>query len=372
MTPTHFTHAALATRTVELAGDRVFDPQAIGAMRPSLAAMALPWLHVHAVARERGLRLMTSDQVGDEGIDPRQVLVVACDWTPDAKRLIAQGARPAALISFESPVIAWSLYYHLEQVSDRFPHSFLFEGARDRVAPTTRFHPLSFPQPCPPPRPTGQAWSKRRLLVMINRNTAVPRWRDPARWFDRPREVSLKREWAGLKYRPILRDRYRARLRAIEGFSGLEDFDLFGDGWDKRHPAVDARLYAAAQKAYRGRVRDAPSLLAGYRFALVFENARFPGYVSERIFECFFARCIPIYSGAPDVAQYVPPAAFIDAREFASYADLERFLRGTTEADAKRYLDAAHAFLSSAAYESLCVGRFARDMVDALVQVGEQ
>ena len=68
----------------------------------------------------------------------------------------------------------------------------------------------------------------------------------------------------------------------------------------------------------------------------------------------------------------MPPAAFIDARQFATYADLERFLRGTTEADAKRYLDAAHAFLSSTAYESFCIGRFARDMVDALVQVGEE
>jgi len=173
---------------------------------------------------------------------------------------------------------------------------------------------------------------------MINSNRAIPRWRDLARWFDRPREVSLKREWAGLHYRPIVRDRYGARLRAIEAFSRLPDFDLFGEGWEKRH----------------------------------FENTRFPGYVSETIFQSFFARCIPIYSGAPDVAQYVPPAAFIDARQFANYADLERFLRATTEADAKRYLDAAHVFLSSTAYETFCIGRFARDVVDALVQVGEQ
>jgi len=367
-----FTHAAVATRIVEFAADRLFDAEAIAAGRPSLEVLARPWLEVSNVAAERGLRLLTADRVGAEGIDPRHVLVVACDWTPDARRLIAQGARPAALISFESPVIAWWLYYHLEQVSERFPHTFLFEGARDRVARTTRFHPLHFPQPCPPPRPTGQAWSKRRLLVMINRNAAIPRWRDPARWFDRPREVSLHRQWAGLKYRPIVRDRYLARLRAIAAFSEREDFDLFGEGWNTRHPAVDPALHAAALQAYRGTVRDVPGLLSGYRFCLIFENTRFPGYVSDRIFECFFARCIPIYSGASDVAQLVPPAAFIDARQFASHADLERFLRGTTEADARRYLDAAHAFLSSTAYESLCSGRFARDMVDALAQVGEQ
>jgi hypothetical protein len=43
-----------------------------------------------------------------------------------------------------------------------------------------------------------------------------------------------------------------------------------------------------------------------------------------------------------------------------------------TEADGKRYVDAAHTFLASPAYENFCVDRFARDMVDALVQVGEQ
>jgi Glycosyltransferase family 10 (fucosyltransferase) C-term len=337
------------------------------ALTPPLESTATPWLEVQDLARERGLRLMTSDT------DPRHVLLVAGDWTPDSRRLIAQGARPAALVSFESPVTAWSLYARLEHISDRFPHTFLFEGARDRVARTTRFHPLYFPQPCPPPRPTGQAWSKRRLLAMIDDSKAIPRWRDPARWFDRPREVSLRREWAGLNYRPILRDRYQARLRAIEAFARLGDFDLFGKGWaDKRHPAIEPGLHAAAQQTYRGTVRDPASLLAGYRFALVFENTRFPGYVSARIFECFFARCIPIYSGAPDVAQYVPPAAFIDARQFASYADLVRFLRDTTEADARRYLDAAHAFLASPDYASRCIARFARDVVDALVQVREQ
>src|SRR2546427_3007211 len=223
-----FRYAALASRTVELSGNRGID--------------AWPWVSVQAVARERGLRLMTSDRVSEEGIDPHHVLLIAHDWTADARRLLGQGARPAALISFESPVIAWSLYYHLEQVSNRFPHSFLFEGARDRVAPTTRFHPLYFPQPCPPPRPTGRAWSKRRHLVMIDNNQAIPRWRDLARWFDRPREVSLKREWAGLKYRPILRDRYLARLRAIEAFSRLEDFHLFGQGGDNLHTAGEASL----------------------------------------------------------------------------------------------------------------------------------
>jgi len=366
-----FAYAALATRNTEFYENRAFKPEAIAQMRPTLQNMATPWLPVHAAAREGGLELITADRVEAEGIDPAQVLLVAYDWTPDAKRLVARGVKPAVLASFEPPVIAWWLYYHLESVSARFPHTFLFEGARDRVAPTTWFHPLFFPQPCPPPRPTGRPWSSRRFLAMIQSNKAQPRARDLARWFDRPREVSLERTLAGLRYRPIARDRYGFRLRAIEAFAGKSDFDLYGEGWDRRHPAIDPRLHALATRIWRGPVEDKVRQLAGYRFAFIFENTRFPGYVSEKLFDCFYARCIPVYSGAPDVAQYVPPSTFIDVRQFPSFPELERFLRAITEEDARRYIDAAHSFLMSPAFEGWCAERFARDLVDALVHVAE-
>jgi hypothetical protein len=207
---------------------------------------------------------------------------------------------------------------------------------------------------------------------MVSSNKAVPRARDLARWFDRPREVSLKRTLAGLRYRPVARERYAARLRAIEAFAGLEDFDVYGEGWERRHPAVEPGIHAAALRAYRGTAGDKLKLLAQYRFALVFENSRFPGYISEKLFDCFYARCIPIYSGAPDVAQYVPPAAFIDVRQFPSFPELERFVRHISEDDAKRYVDAAHAFMILPAFESWCADRFARDLIDAVIQVGEQ
>lgn len=363
--------AALATRNTEFYGNRVFDVDAVASMRPSLTPMATPWLRVHALGLQRGLRLVTADRVAAEGIDPRQVLLIAYDWTPDAERLLDAGARAAALVSFEPPVIAWSLYANLPRISARFPHTFLFEGARDQVAVgVTRFHPLSFPQPCPPPRPTGEAWNRRRFMVMINSNKALPRATDLPRWLDRPREVSVRRTLASVRYRAIARDRYGARLRAIRAFSELDDFDLYGEGWETPHPAVTSELSAAAVRVYRGSVDDKLSLLAKYRFALAFENSRYPGYITEKLFDCFFARCIPIYSGAPDVALYVPPSTFIDVRQFASYAELERFLRALTEEDARRYLDAAYAFLLSPAFESFCADRFGRDLVEAVLSVG--
>ena len=66
----------------------------------------------------------------------------------------------------------------------------------------------------------------------------------------------------------------------------------------------------------------------------------------------------------------MPADAFVDARQFASFGELERFLRETTAADARRYMEAAQAFLSSPAYERFSVCRFALELVDALLQVG--
>jgi hypothetical protein len=335
----------------------------------SVEAMATPWLRVRAAARNHGLQLMNADDITVNDIDPTRVLVVATDWTREAHKLVGRGARPAVLVSFEPPVVAWWLYYHLPRVSALFPHTFMYEGARERVSPTTWFHPLFYPVPCPPPRPTGLPWTGRRFMVAVSDNHAMPRARDLARWFDSQGELSLERTWAGFRYRPVARERYQARLRAIEAFSDRDDFDLYGDGWEQRLPPVDPELHAAATRAFRGSAESKLALLAKYRFALIYENTRFPGYLSDGILDCFFARCIPIYSGAPDVAQYIPPSAFIDVRQFQSFPELERFLVLTTEDDARRYVDAAHAFLISSRFESWCVDRFARDVVDALLQV---
>jgi hypothetical protein len=204
---------------------------------------------------------------------------------------------------------------------------------------------------------------------MINSNKALPRVNDPARWFDRPREVSVKRFVAGLQYRPIRQECYVDRLRAIQTFAELPDFDLYGEGWQKRHPAVARPLHAAACRAYRGTVDDKLQVLAKYRFSLVIENDRFPGYISEKLLDCFLARCVPIYRGAPDVAEYVPRAAFIEADQFESWRDLEQFLRGLCASEWESYLDAAEAFLRSPAYERFSATSFASELVNALIDV---
>ncbi len=50
-----------------------------------------------------------------------------------------------------------------------------------------------------------------------------------------------------------------------------------------------------------------------YKFILCFENSYADGYITEKIFNCFFAKTIPIYKGDPNVKNYFMPTSFIDA-----------------------------------------------------------
>jgi hypothetical protein len=99
---------------------------------------------------------------------------------------------------------------------------------------------------------------------------------------------------------------------------------------------------------------------------LCFENSRFAGYVSEKIFDCFFTRTIPIYFGAPDIDRYVPREAFIDLRNFRDYRELEVFLDNLREDTIRDYLDAAGAYLRSPAYAPFSAECFAQQLVAML------
>jgi alpha-1,3-fucosyltransferase 10 len=58
--------------------------------------------------------------------------------------------------------------------------------------------------------------------------------------------------------------------------------------------------------------------LAQYPFALAFENACEPDYVTEKIFDAYWAGAIPVYLGAPNIADFVPQGSFIDASRYAN------------------------------------------------------
>ncbi len=84
-----------------------------------------------------------------------------------------------------------------------------------------------------------------------------------------------------------------------------------------------------------------------------------PGYITEKIFDCFFAGTIPIYLGAPDIEKYIPKDCFIDRRNFAGYGELYTYLQSLTAKDIASFRDAAREYLSSEQYRPFTKENFA-------------
>ena len=52
-----------------------------------------------------------------------------------------------------------------------------------------------------------------------------------------------------------------------------------------------------------------------YKFIVVCENSHTPGYVTEKIFNCFLAGSIPIYNGAPNINRWINPNSMVSFDE---------------------------------------------------------
>ena len=136
------------------------------------------------------------------------------------------------------------------------------------------------------------------------------------------------------------RELYTKRVEAIEWFerNHPDDFDLYGFGWDvykfkgkltrvfNRIKPVK-KLLAPRYKTYKGIIKSKNEVLQKYKFSICYENAKdIPGYITEKIFDSFFAGCVPVYWGAPNVTEFIPENTFIMKEKFASYDMLYRYM----------------------------------------------
>jgi hypothetical protein len=108
-------------------------------------------------------------------------------------------------------------------------------------------------------------------------------------------------------------------------------------------------------------------VLSKYRFSICYENAVFPGYITEKPFDCWFAGCIPVYLGAPDVTRFIPEGTFIDKRNFRNYQELYRYIKTMTSAEYQGYLAAIESFVNSDAIRPFSAEGFADTMIRHLI-----
>lgn len=158
---------------------------------------------------------------------------------------------------------------------------------------------------------------------------------------------------------------YSERIKAIRWFekNHPEDFNLYGLGWDKYYFHGSflginllrlnrlkflAKLLKPHYPSWRGSVKSKRETYKKYKFAICYENCRdFPGYITEKIFDCFFAGCVPVYRGASNVTEYIPVNTFIDKRNFKTYDELYKYLKNMPNDEYQGYLTAIKNFLQS-------------------------
>ena len=329
-------------------GDLLFDSRRVPLGGDDILA---PYVRVREHFTSMGIPVHTVDRLGESPLADRHVYV-SMGMLESFRRIACRSDTwLAAFFAMECPIVEPSLYRALPGVQESFHRLFSWSDSESLLPFTgrpVRCEPLRWPQSFD--RVHEDAWRRRdrKFLVMINAN-------------------KLPRVDSG--------ELYRERLRAIAFFEARGEIDLYGPEWDEapfrvgrtRVPWTARRawrgawkawqrvrpdpLYAAARRAWRGRAKSKRETLSGYTWALCFENMVLKGWITEKIFDCFFAGTIPVYLGAPDISEAVPPECFVDARRFESYADLREHLRGLSEPEREGYREAARDFIASPRFD---------------------
>ena len=152
---------------------------------------------------------------------------------------------------------------------------------------------------------------------------------------------------------------YSEREKLIRFFEAHpeESFDLYGRHWAKRK-----------FRCWKGEIPapDKMKVLKQYRFAIAYENSFERGYVTEKLWDCFAVGVVPIYWGAPNIAEMIPADCFIDRRQFQSDEELVQFLKGISEEEWAGYVERAGRFLQSEDASHYTFNSYAKTLAQAV------
>lgn len=205
-----------------------------------------------------------------------------------------------------------------------------------------------------------------------------------------PKDLSKKTKLctliAGNKSKVHPLELYSKREEAIKWFekNHPEDFDFYGFGWDIKvfhnskilkelgRVKFIQKLLKPTFKTYRGSVDEKFSTLQKYKFSICYENAKdYSGYITEKLFDSFFAGCVPIYWGADNIFDYVPKDCFIDKRDFKTYKELYKHIKNMDDETYLGYLNNIENFFNSKQAEQFKISRYIETIIKQTLEVEE-
>jgi len=325
--------------------------------------------HLYEECLKGGIQLLTPDLYFS--LRPQIKKAILWRYTTmqtTAEALIRDGVHPAIFMNLEYPIHICDFYWNLEKLTAPYDYTLMPRGAQPFVSKKTKFRALIAPQSYPRSSRVEHNFKNRKFLTMISGNHRI----NP-----------LRRLYATIanfiKPLPTLvnRETYLDRLEALCHFADNPGFDFYGNDWDKPVRFLwgpkKKRIQEAVSKTWRGSPADKFPVLQQYKFSICFESCIFGGYITEKIIDSMLAGCVPVYWGAPDVEEFIPPNCFIDFRKFStkggsafsgkSYDELESFLNNIDEKTYDAYVDNINAFVASDKFKPFTQEQFAEDMI---------
>lgn len=173
---------------------------------------------------------------------------------------------------------------------------------------------------------------------------------------------------------------YWERVKTIRWFERFhpDQFDLYGKHWNSESLTNQSWVKKLSGipylnqvlpyfPSYRGSVDKKHSVLSRYQYSICYENVSdIPGYITEKLLDCFQAGCIPIYWGAHNVDQYIPPECYIDRRKYRSHEDLYAYLSSISTKEQDAYRRNIAQFLKSEQAKPFYISTFVDTMLKHL------
>ena len=157
---------------------------------------------------------------------------------------------------------------------------------------------------------------------------------------------------------------YDKRLEALRWFQNFhpDKLDFYGWDWDKHiffkpsflrifnRVTFIQKFFAEKFTIYKGPIVGSKiPIYKNYRFSLCFENTlNSPGFITEKIFDSFFAGCIPVYLGGKNlIEKYIPSNTYINYQNFSNLEEMYNFLINLNETAQIEYINNIENFLNS-------------------------
>jgi len=331
--------------------NRIFDPK-WAAKFPGAEVMS----ELAKLAKKENIEIATVDialsHIKTGNWKPNEInLIIEAD-NPQGLELMKLGCRPKILSCFESPIFAWPFYDMLDQLAPKFEHRILFRGAFEKFQTNHgQNHPVRFPIFHKNTEFITKSWNNRKNVVLVAANK---HWKKKAHFSLKPAKYF---KWRREKTSPTLKDTIHnelqtKRLEIIEFFAAQNKIDIFGREWqnlDKLPPKWQKRLAPVIGQLNPQPCEDKIETMSNYKFAVCFENVAYPGYVTEKIIDCLVSGVIPLYSGAPDITDFIQENTFINMRRFNSFQQLDEYLQNLSDQTAMKMINAGRNFLNSPA-----------------------